>query len=72
MMTIVAYLLFAVTLATALATMFYTLAPALPRIAALLTGGRDIGTVPNLVLRDRRVQPRVRQMSRPATRRAAA
>jgi uncharacterized protein YqfA (UPF0365 family) len=72
MMTVVAFLLFAVTLTTSLAAMFYTLVPAMPRIVALLTNGHDVVTMPNLVLRDRRVQPRVRQMVQPVSRRAAA
>ncbi len=72
MMTVVAFLLFAVTLTTSLAAMFYTLVPAMPRIVALLSNGHDVVPMPNLVLRDRRAQPRVRQIAHPVTRRAAA
>lgn len=72
MMTVLSLIVFAATLATSLAVLFYTLVPAIPRIVALLSGGEDIAAVPSLVLRDRRVQSRVRSMPQPAMHRAAA
>ena len=63
MMTIVAFLVFAAALVTSLAVMVYTLAPAMPRIMALLSRREEFGTCPQLVLRDRRVPSRGRLVS---------
>ena len=63
MMTIVSMMVFASALAASIAVFLYTLAPALPRIAALLSGQADTAALPHLVLRDRRRQPRVRLVS---------
>jgi len=65
MMTVVAFLVFAATLATSVAVIAYTLRPAMPRIIALLAGREDVGALPHLVLRDRRPQPRVRVLVQP-------
>lgn len=59
MMTIVAFLVFGIALAVALTVIVHTLAPAMPRIIALLSG-QDVATTPQLVLRDRRPAPRPR------------
>ena len=75
MMTIVAFMVFAATLATSLAVFAYTLIPALPRIAALLSGRDDSAAMPQLVLRDRRAAPRSRPTlvpSKVVSQRAAA
>ena len=74
MMTFVSYLLFATTLGTSIAVMFYTLAPAMPRIIALLAGREDTSAMPHLVLRDRRspVRARSAQPQSPSAQRAAA
>lgn len=76
MMTIVSMLIFASALAVSIAVFVYTLAPAMPRIKALLAGQADTAALPHLVLRDRRRQPRMRlvssqQQSSPAQRVAA-
>ena len=74
MLTILSYLLFVATLATSVAVLFYTLAPALPRIMALLQGRADIAAMPHLVLRDRRSSSRARvaqPQTAPAQRAAA-
>lgn len=76
MMTIVSMLIFASALAVSIAVFLYTLAPAMPRIKALLLGQADTAALPQLVLRDRRRQPRMRlgssqQQPSPAQRAAA-
>jgi hypothetical protein len=74
MMTFVSYLLFVATLATSVAVLFYTVAPALPRIIALLRGREDSAALPHLVLRDRRSPSRgrvVQSQTAPAQRVAA-
>lgn len=63
MMTIVSMLIFASALAASIAVFLYTLAPAMPRIKALLGGKADIAAVPRLVLRECRRQPRMRLVS---------
>lgn len=74
MMTIVAFLFFGSALAVSLTVIGHTLAPAMPRIIALLTGREDDATMPALVLRDRRPAPRSRPVHCPApqAQRAAA
>lgn len=72
MMTIVVFLVFGIALAVSLTVIGHTLAPAMPRIIALFSG-KDVATMPQLVLRDRRPAPRVRlaPQPRPAHRAAA-
>lgn len=71
-MTIVAFIVFAGALAASMAVFAATLVPALPRIAALLSGREDLAAIPQLVLRDRHPQSRVRSVRIQPARRAAA
>lgn len=59
-MTIVAFFVFGTALAISLTVIVHTLAPAMPRIIALLSGHHDATATPQLVLRDRRPAPRMR------------
>lgn len=63
MMTVVAFLVFGTTLAVSLTVIVHTLAPAMPRIMALLSGQTDMAVSSPLVLRDRRPAPRSRSMT---------
>lgn len=73
MMTIVAFLVFGTALAVSLTVIIHTLAPAMPRVIALLSGHEDVAGAPHLVLRDRRPahRPRLVTQPRPAHRAAA-
>ena len=59
-MTMISMVVFAGALSASFAVFGYTLVPAVPRIAALLSGRDESVVLPHLVLRDRRPQPLVR------------
>jgi hypothetical protein len=74
MMTIVALLVFAGAFAAAVAVFSYTLLPAMPRIAAILSGREDpvLSATHRLVVRDRRFSTPRRAVAAPVAFRAAA